>query len=124
MVRSRWRYFRKDEFTCKCGCGLNNIDTYFVDKLDQARTRAGFKFVINSGCRCKEHNEAVGGTPESEHLTGQGADIRIMSDYERWMAVTSLIAVGIRRIGVADTYVHAGNGVEYKAAPRMWVYSE
>ncbi len=115
------RWFKEEEFVCKCGCGKNDMDTLFLDKLDFARGRAGVAFRVNSGDRCEEYNAAEGGKPNSDHLTGQGADIECNSSFTRWRIVRAAIAAGIRRIGIAKTFVHLGDNLN-NPNPRMWVY--
>lgn len=69
------KYFKKEEFTCKCGCGLNNIDLKLVKILDELRTYFNKPIRVSSGCRCKSHNKAVGGVNNSRHILGKAADI-------------------------------------------------
>ena len=52
---------------------INNLTT-LSNTLEQVRSLLGFPMHIDSGYRCKELNEAVGGVPESAHLTGYAAD--------------------------------------------------
>lgn len=42
--------------------------------LEAVRERLGVPVIISSGYRCPELNKAVGGQPNSQHLTGQAAD--------------------------------------------------
>ena len=69
------KYFKKEEFTCKCGCGLNNIDLKLVKILDELRAYFNKPIRVSSGCRCKTHNKAVGGVSNSRHILGKAADI-------------------------------------------------
>lgn len=69
------KHFKKEEFTCKCGCGTNNIDLKLVKILDEIRDYFGQPVVISSGCRCKKHNAKVGGVQGSRHVLGKAADI-------------------------------------------------
>jgi hypothetical protein len=45
--------------------------------LDQVRKCLGKPVMVNSGFRCKELNTLVGGQPNSQHLEGCAADIRV-----------------------------------------------
>ena len=49
---SSFNYFKKEEFECRCGCGLNNMDLEFLIDLDEARDIAQIPFKINCGVRC------------------------------------------------------------------------
>lgn len=72
----RWKHFNFSEFTCQCGCGGNDIDASFVDKLDKLRDALGFPFIISSGYRCPEHNNRVSTTGHTgPHTTGRAVDI-------------------------------------------------
>lgn len=69
------KYFVKDEFTCKCGCGLNNINLNLVKILDEIRERLGCPVIVTSGTRCARHNKEVQGVADSRHVRGKAADI-------------------------------------------------
>lgn len=63
------KYFKRDEFYCKCGCGNGRIDIRLVKILDDIREHYGRPIVITSGVRCPFHNKAVGGVSNSWHLS-------------------------------------------------------
>lgn len=71
------KHFKKNEFTCKCGCGMNNISIELVKVLEEIRNRFGQPCTITSGCRCATHNKRVGGVQGSRHVIGKAADIYI-----------------------------------------------
>ncbi len=71
------QYFKEAEFTCKCGCGANNIDLKLVEILDNIREHFGQACIVTSGTRCMKHNKNVGGVSNSRHLSGKAADIKI-----------------------------------------------
>lgn len=71
------KHFKKSEFTCHCGCGLNNIDLKLVNVLEQIREHFGQACIVTSGCRCSGHNKAVGGVQGSRHVLGKAADIYV-----------------------------------------------
>lgn len=63
--------FTKAELSCHCGCGLNKIDSYNLEGLELLREKnGGAPLNINSSCRCKIHNEHVGGCKTSFHANG------------------------------------------------------
>ena len=80
-----FRNFTRDEFACGCGCGFDDIDPLIVSTLQRLRDEVQRPVVVNSGCRCAEHNIKVGGSPAtqgkpgtgSRHLYGKAADIRM-----------------------------------------------
>ena len=70
------RYFSKEEFACKCGCGEDfEMDPNLIGVLDQLRFDLGSAVHINSGYRCKEHNESLGSKETSQHRKGTAADV-------------------------------------------------
>lgn len=113
-------YFKMEEFACPC-CGENFISPTLVAKLNKAREIAGVPFVINSGCRCVNHNKEVGGSPTSSHLKGLAADIKITGSRDRYDILSSLLTSGFTRFGVGESFIHADiDGA--KAQEVIWDY--
>jgi uncharacterized protein YcbK (DUF882 family) len=100
------KHFKKEEFECKCGCGLNNINDDFVRMLDSARFFTKIPFKINCGVRCEKHNKEVGGVEDSAHCKGLAVDISTRSDSIRFAIVEALLKVGFTRVLLYDTFVH------------------
>jgi uncharacterized protein YcbK (DUF882 family) len=96
-------------------------DEDLVRMLDQARDIAGVPFVINSGIRSPERNEAVGGVESSAHLTGHAVDIRCPSSRHRFLMIDALIIAGFRRIGVGETFLHCDTDPD-KPQGVIWTY--
>ena len=53
-----------------------NLQGLITNALDPLREAYGKPIVVNSGYRCARLNAAVGGVANSQHLTGEAADIR------------------------------------------------
>jgi uncharacterized protein YcbK (DUF882 family) len=66
--------FGRHEFACKCRCGFDEIDERLVHRLQVISDIIGLPMIINSGCRCEQHNKNIGGSDMSYHLTGKAAD--------------------------------------------------
>lgn len=71
------KYFSREEMACKCGCKFNTVDYELAMVLDTLREFFNTPVTITSGCRCVDHNKAVGGSPNSKHLLGIAADIKV-----------------------------------------------
>ena len=56
-----------------------NLRSLCLDVLQPLREHVGGPIVVNSGYRSKEVNRLVGGVKNSQHLTGEAADLRIES---------------------------------------------
>jgi uncharacterized protein YcbK (DUF882 family) len=71
--------FSLDEFECKCGCVMpefvkeNIIE--LAENLQVLRDEVG-KLDLTNAYRCKAHNADVGGSTNSQHLTGKAADVK------------------------------------------------
>jgi hypothetical protein len=85
------------------------------------------QLTINSGCRCPEHNAAVGGSPTSSHLTdGRGceaADIGVTGSRARYHVLRAAIAVGFTRIGIGRWFVHVDCDAD-KDPDVVWLYAK
>ena len=101
------RYFSLEEFDSPdLPDSGYNMDSEFLKMLDTARDTAGVPFKITSGYRSKEHNEAVGGVPNSSHLRGYAADIACTdSGGDRYIILNAIIKAGFKRIG-SGKYFH------------------
>ena len=58
----------------------NNLIALVENVLDPLREAWGQPIIITSGYRCPALNRAVGGSATSQHVTGEAADIRTVSD--------------------------------------------
>lgn len=103
------KYFKAEEFSCKCGCGENYVDPHFLEMLDEARERAGIPFHVTSGYRCAMHNRAEGGVKASAHTKGLAADIAVNNGSERFAVVRAAMSVGFTRVGIGRTFIHIDN---------------
>lgn len=86
------KYFTIEELTKSATAsrrGINNTPdesvkrnlTRLVDNiLDPLREAYGAPIIVTSGYRCGRLNKAVGGAAKSQHMYGQAADIRTVSD--------------------------------------------
>lgn len=73
------KHFDRTEFACQCGegCGFDTVDAELLQRLEDLRAAFGRPVIVSSGCRCRHHNDAIGGASQSQHLTGKAADIYI-----------------------------------------------
>ena len=71
--------FNVSEFTCHCGCGMNNAEQDLINMCQKVRDKLGVPVRVNSGCRCAKHNAKVGGVRNSQHMLGVAADLSCSS---------------------------------------------
>lgn len=118
-------YFKRSEFTCKCGCGANKTKQELVDTLNVVREKLGVPTVVTSGTRCEKHNGKVGGVANSNHMTGEAADIQAkgVSADTMWHTVRALYEQGklphLAGLGRYDTFTHVDTAPK-KEVLREW----
>lgn len=111
----RWPDFTPAEIACK-GTRAVMIDFDAMDRLQDARTRAGRPFIINSGYRSEEYNRRIGGARNSMHVQGRAFDIALYSRTGRMLftkqeLLSVLKAAGFTGFGVHyNSFVHADTG--------------
>lgn len=114
------RYFSRREFACKCGCGFDTVDAELLEVLTVVREHFDAPVTITSGCRCAEHNAAVGGSPNSQHLLGRAADIVVKGvpaiEVYRYL---NLVYQGELGLGRYQTFTH----VDTRSTAARWDHS-
>ncbi len=99
--------FNRSEFACKCGCGFDNISFVLVNSLQALRDFFARPVRVTSGCRCVEHNAAVGGGEKSQHLHGLAADIKVdgmtAQEVYDWFERRGWLG----GLGIYESWVHA-----------------
>jgi hypothetical protein len=123
--------YKVKDFACKDGTDTVLIDRLLADMLQAANDFFGIRLNINSAYRTISHNKAVGGSANSNHITGRAIDISIPAtaisvDYEdlamffearglssiiiytygtKWMHIGSTLTGSKLRKASADTQV-------------------
>lgn len=90
------KHFSEKEFWCRCsqcqkgdaelgippggmmGGVPENVKALVENVLDPLREKYGKPIKVNSGYRCPNHNLAVGGATQSQHMKGEAADIAMV----------------------------------------------
>lgn len=125
------RYFKYEEFDCKCkrcrengeGLGIDHMDLDFLKMLDHARHISGIAFRITSGYRCRAHNRAVGGSLNSSHMEGFACDIACTDNRSRGYMIGALYEAGFNRLGIHSEFIHVDDDPA-KDADVVWLYSK
>jgi len=108
-------YFKISEFDSKDGAEMpsdvkmNVIE--LIDNLNVLRQELGSPLFVNSGYRSPEHNKSIGGSINSQHLTGKAADIRSNEYTPKQIKkkIEELIKVGRMKqggLGLYSTFCH------------------
>ncbi len=111
------KYFSRDEFACKCGCGFAAVDVDLLAVLTDLRGHFAKPVKINSACRCPAHNKAVGGEDKSQHLHGMAADFVVagVSPAKVYQYLTGQYPYQYG-LGLYKTWVHA----DVRAVKARW----
>jgi uncharacterized protein YcbK (DUF882 family) len=93
---------------------------HVLEELEAATER---EWAYISGMRCPACNLWVGGVQDSEHLYGFAVDIAATSARDRFDILQALIKMGVTRIGIGPTYLHAGIGQSHEQR-QIWLYGD
>lgn len=115
-------------FHCSCGrpeCDAPPPSKDLLSRLELLRYRVERPIVVTSGPRCAWYNSqpSVGGAEDSDHVTGEGADLAAPDSRTRY----ALLAANFRgtpifrRVGVGRDFVHVGI-VALKLQDVVWHY--
>lgn len=120
------KHLNKFEIACKCGCGLASMDSEILKIFDKIRDIHGKPLIINSGCRCKKHNAAVGGKETSAHLPDENGkchalDIQCANSHDRFDIIHLAVSFGISRIGIHKSFIHIDTRRELPQEV-LWLY--
>ena len=107
--------FHLREFECKDGSHQVVLHSELLQRLQDLRSSLGRPVYITSGYRNREHNARVGGSPNSYHLRGMAADIRVPGVSSQDLAAAAREA-GFRGIGIYNSFVH----VDVRANRAEW----
>ena len=108
--------FSRAEMSCRCGCGLDQMDEKFMRMLQQLLKELG-PLPVTSGVRCEKHNDHTGGYPKSAHLQSKGADIRIFGPRTLKLVEES------RRIGISQKGDKSSRFIHLDILPRTAIWS-
>ena len=114
-------HFDSEEFTCKCGCGFNDINIMLVNTLEEVRATILEPVRISSGCRCAKYNMSVGGKPDSAHVKGDAVDILWPENLDKRKMFLHIITHLFDRIGLDNWFVHVDVN-KVLPQPRVWFY--
>jgi zinc D-Ala-D-Ala carboxypeptidase len=98
------KHFTKEEFACP-DCGVCEMDMDFVKSIDDIRDTLDMPLFIMSGYRCAKHNEEVDGKPNSAHLRGKAADIKMELSRSRYVFMRIALKT-FKRVGIGKTFIH------------------
>lgn len=103
---------------CAPRCELADLDPRLIAKAIEVYKKC--PYVINCAYRSVEWDKSKGRSGSSSHCKGLAMDIKAVEHRFRLNLITALIECGVRRIGIAKTFIHFD--VDPDKAPSMWLY--
>ena len=114
-------YFSRNEFRCTCNKYCNGFpvepEPDLVRFCNEFRRRLGVPVTIvdsgGSGVRCPQHNAAVGGVANSNHLYGKAADLHSGKSPEEMYRVADEILGNTGELGLYNWGIHVAVNCTY-----------
>jgi uncharacterized protein YcbK (DUF882 family) len=103
------------------------MDPEFMEKLIELREALDCALPVSSAWRSPEHNKAVGGAPNSAHLSGQAVDI-VASGVKAYKLLVKACEMGFTGIGIKQhgpwgkRFIHLDMLTDSPIRPRVWTY--
>lgn len=132
-MRSFMKYFRLEEFRCRCGrehdvFSWNIFEMELLYRLEALRDRLGKPIVINRAYSCWDHHLEIyeklkkPATKKSGHLLLDNRNVAAVDIYGPALSVRDLATnganIGFTGIGIGDKYVH----LDVLPRRSWWVY--
>ena len=111
--------FRLSEFVCHDGSDEVMLNGKLIELLQLLREELQQPITVAAGYRNKSHNLVVGGSPNSRHLIGDAADIKVRLISPRAVALVA------QRLGFNGIGVYTNNGdyfthLDVRTLPSYW----
>lgn len=94
---------------------LDNLQELVEKVLDPLREQWGSPLIVTSGYRCRRLNTAVGGSPTSQHMTGEAADITAIDKREN-LALWELLVMLKNKLPIDQVIWEKGTSYP------MWIH--
>lgn len=90
------------------------LDERVTIVLEKVRKKYG-PLTINSGYRCSKHNRTVGGSPNSQHMQGFSADVKLPRGVDIDKFARAFQLAGAKRVGIyrKKRFVHFSVADQY-----------
>lgn len=119
-------HFSEKELSCHCPLihlGGAKVTQPLLNALERFRDIVGQPVLINDAYRCPSHNKEVGGVPNSQHVLGNAADIRVKGFTAQELFEIAIQVPLIHGFGRDDfkSYLH----IDVRPLPYvMWCYDK
>lgn len=101
------KYFTPEEFEqANPPCSIDDMNRFFMQRVNTARELAGIPFPVNSAYRTVEYELEQGRDGTSAHTKGLALDIGYDTPTQAFKIIKALMAVGFSRIIVYKSWIH------------------
>lgn len=123
MDWSPYPNFRRDEFSCRCGCGQSDMRPQFMERLQDLREAYNKPMLVTSGYRCANHPaERVKAQPGTgTHSQGIAADIGV-SGADAVSLLRLALDAGFTGIGIQQKGYGRFLHLDIREQPAIWSY--
>lgn len=114
--------FRHPKFnlaTAVPACELSDLDSKLVDVANKLYEIIPYE--VNCAYRSVAWDRSKGRSGASSHCKGLAMDIRCINHDLRRRYVASLLQLGVKRIGIAKSFIHFD--VDDEKSPSLWLYN-
>ena len=111
--------FKISEFECNDGTHEIMLDIRLVEALQRLRVMLGVPITVAAGYRNPVHNKAVGGSPNSRHMKGEAADVKVTSLTPKMVGLAA-IKCGFTGIGVYRFNGQMFNHLDVRPTKSYW----
>ena len=117
--------FSEHEFVCSCGCDRADMKPAFMKRLQKLRDFVGFAMRVNSGFRCSDYDNSIGG--KGVHPTGEAVDLGVSGNLA-FSIVSNAHRFGFFRIGAKQhgphdkRFLHLDSLID-TAHPFPWIWT-
>ena len=102
-----YTYFSQWDFdNASPPCSIHDMNSKFMERIDNARRTAGVAFIVNSAYRTVDHELSRDRNGKSSHTKGVALDIRANDSRNRYIIVKALLDAGFTRIGIHKSFIH------------------
>ena len=112
--------------SCRCGCGIYEMDDEFMRMLQELRNQMNGPLHITSARRCDKHNDDVSTAKNKKngvHTLGQASDV-LISGERAMLLFEKARQIGFSGIGLNQRGDHRKRFVHLDNKPRkaLWSY--
>ncbi len=121
----RWPHFSVQELASR-DTGILEMESEFLDRLQELRARFKRPMIITSGYRTPEENARKSTTGHTgPHTTGRAVDVKVTNAKDRYELIALALDCGFTGVGVAKSFIHLDDvpkGNPVIPRPAVWVY--